>query len=68
MVGFRAAGWTCFAAALLSFLISIVGLRGIGVVGQRKDQKLPENVIDLSVSPQDSKTVGKPRNNSITSV
>lgn len=36
MVGFRAAGWTCFAAAVLAFLIGLVGLRGIGVVGQRK--------------------------------
>jgi hypothetical protein len=36
MVGFRAAGWTCFAAAMLAFLVGLVGLRGIGVVGQRK--------------------------------
>jgi len=36
MVGFRAAGWTCFTAAMLAFLIGLVGLRGIGVVGQRK--------------------------------
>lgn len=35
MVGFRAAGWTCFAAALLSFIIALVGLRGIGIVGQK---------------------------------
>jgi len=39
MVGFRAAGWTCFAAAVLAFLIGVVGLRGIGVVGQQK--KIP---------------------------
>jgi hypothetical protein len=36
MVGFRAAGWTCFTAAMLAFLIGLFGLRGIGVVGQRK--------------------------------
>lgn len=34
MVGFRAAGWTIFAAAALSILIGIVGLRGIGIVGK----------------------------------
>jgi hypothetical protein len=36
MVGFRAAGWTCFAAATLAFLIGLVGLYGMGVIGQRK--------------------------------
>ena len=33
MAGFRAAGWTCFAAASLAVLISVVGLWGTGIVG-----------------------------------
>jgi hypothetical protein len=36
MTGFRAAGWTCFAAAVVSFLIGLVGLRGIGIVGTKR--------------------------------
>lgn len=36
MAGFRAAGWTCFAAAALSLTIGVFGLRGMGVVGQQK--------------------------------
>ena len=36
MVGFRVAGWTCFAAASLSFVIGVFGLRGIGVVGKKE--------------------------------
>ncbi|KAL0952985.1 hypothetical protein HGRIS_007196 [Hohenbuehelia grisea] len=34
MVGFRAAGWTCLAAAGIGFAVAAFGLRGIGVVGQ----------------------------------
>ncbi|KAJ7581456.1 major facilitator superfamily domain-containing protein [Mycena floridula] len=33
MAGFRAAGWTCFAAGVMSVIIILVGLRGIGIVG-----------------------------------
>jgi hypothetical protein len=44
MVGFRAAGWTCFAAAVLAFLIGVVGLRGIGVVGQQKKTPNPAEI------------------------
>jgi hypothetical protein len=36
MTGFRAAGWTCFGAAVLSFGIGAVGLRGIGYVGRQR--------------------------------
>ncbi|KAF7337738.1 MFS domain-containing protein [Mycena sanguinolenta] len=35
MAGFRAAGWTCFAVAVLCFGFGLFGLRGIGIVGQR---------------------------------
>ncbi|KAF7337696.1 MFS general substrate transporter [Mycena sanguinolenta] len=34
MAGFRAAGWTCFAVAVLCFGFGLFGLRGIGIVGQ----------------------------------
>jgi hypothetical protein len=36
MVGFRAAGWTLFAAAVVSVAIGLLGLRGIGIVGRTK--------------------------------
>ncbi|KAJ6606046.1 major facilitator superfamily-domain-containing protein [Mycena vulgaris] len=36
MVGLRAAGWTLAAAGAISFVIALVGLRGIGIVGQIK--------------------------------
>ncbi|EMD34687.1 hypothetical protein CERSUDRAFT_116875 [Gelatoporia subvermispora B] len=35
MAGFRVAGWTCCAAATISFLITLFGVRGIGIVGKR---------------------------------
>lgn len=35
MVGFRAAGWTCFASTLLSIIIVILGLRGLGIIGEK---------------------------------
>ncbi|KAG1729327.1 major facilitator superfamily domain-containing protein [Suillus paluster] len=35
MVGFRAAGWTCFASTVLSIMVVIFGLRGLGVIGKR---------------------------------
>ncbi|KAJ7508587.1 major facilitator superfamily domain-containing protein [Mycena galericulata] len=38
MVGFRAAGWTCFAVSVLSFVIAIVGLRGIGIIGRSAEK------------------------------
>ncbi|KAJ6544040.1 major facilitator superfamily domain-containing protein [Mycena capillaripes] len=34
MAGFRAAGWTCFAVAVLCFGIALFGLNGIGIVGR----------------------------------
>ncbi|PSR74384.1 hypothetical protein PHLCEN_2v9892 [Hermanssonia centrifuga] len=36
MAGFRAAGWTCCGTVSLSLLIAIVGIRGIGLAGQRR--------------------------------
>jgi hypothetical protein len=35
MVGFRAAGWTCFASTLLGIVIVIIGLRDLGVIGKK---------------------------------
>ena len=35
-VDFRVAGWTCFAARCLSFVIGVSGFGGIGVVEQKK--------------------------------
>ncbi|KAJ7146260.1 major facilitator superfamily domain-containing protein [Mycena epipterygia] len=38
MVGFRAAGWTCFAVSVLSFAIAIFGLRGVGIIGRNAEK------------------------------
>lgn len=35
LVGFRAAGWTCFASTLLGIVIVIIGLRDLGVIGKK---------------------------------
>lgn len=35
--GYRVAFWTCFAAAVVSVLISTVGLRKAGKVGEKKN-------------------------------
>lgn len=36
MAGFRAAGWTCSAAMTLALIIAIGGMRGVGLVGQKR--------------------------------
>lgn len=36
MVGYRAAGWTCCGALVLSLLVATVGMGGMGIVGQHK--------------------------------
>ncbi|KAJ7248864.1 major facilitator superfamily [Mycena haematopus] len=41
MVGFRAAAWSLFAAAMVSFAIALIGLRGIGIIGQSSDGQEP---------------------------
>ena len=39
MQGYRAGGWACFAAAVISFLIALVRLKGMGIVeGQRQEE------------------------------
>jgi hypothetical protein len=42
MEGFRAAGWTCFATAAMSFVIGTIGLQGIGYVGKTAEPVLDE--------------------------
>ncbi|KAK7044587.1 MFS general substrate transporter [Favolaschia claudopus] len=56
MVGYRAAGWTCFAAAVIAFGITIFGLKGMGVPGARSEQEsdihLPERAnVDKQAGP-----------------
>ncbi|KAF7307454.1 MFS domain-containing protein [Mycena indigotica] len=38
MVGFRNAAWTCFAAGVVSLLITAVGMRGMGIIGHTKEE------------------------------
>ncbi|KAF8204419.1 major facilitator superfamily domain-containing protein [Mycena galopus ATCC 62051] len=46
MAGFRAAGWTCFAAAIVCFIFALFGLRGIGIVGRQSE--LPTAAFDTT--------------------
>lgn len=54
MVGFRAAGWTCFAAAGVAFCIAAFGLRNIGVVGKTTQQE-DGDVLVRTPTPQGGK-------------
>lgn len=36
MAGFRAAGWTCCGTIVLALVIAVVGMRGVGLVGQQR--------------------------------
>ncbi|KAJ7496663.1 major facilitator superfamily domain-containing protein [Mycena latifolia] len=42
MVGFRAGGWCLCTAAVISFSIALIGLRGIGIVGQAGETGIKE--------------------------
>jgi hypothetical protein len=54
MVGLRAAGWTLCAAGVVSFMIAMVGLRGIGIVGQhKKADEVQETKTDNVAEPRD---------------
>ncbi|EIW83579.1 MFS general substrate transporter [Coniophora puteana RWD-64-598 SS2] len=47
MPGFRAAGWTCFAAVVIALLIAVFGLRGIVPVEQIAQQRDRETLVDM---------------------
>lgn len=36
MAGFRAAGWTCCGTVIIALITAIVGMRGVGLVGQQE--------------------------------
>ncbi|KAF9462499.1 major facilitator superfamily-domain-containing protein [Collybia nuda] len=44
MIGFRAAGWTLFGAAIISITIGLLGLRGIGIVGRKREADSSDDV------------------------
>ncbi|KAJ6535086.1 major facilitator superfamily domain-containing protein [Mycena capillaripes] len=51
MVGFRAAGWACFAAALVSFCIALLRLKGMGIVkGRTSDEERRPDDVELQQS------------------
>lgn len=57
LVGFRAAGWVCFSVLVISIIIALVGLRGVGLVGQvcslpPADKEKREGDIELAVVRQ----------------
>lgn len=36
MAGFRAAGWMCCGTVAVALVIAVVGMRGVGLVGQQR--------------------------------
>lgn len=64
LAGFRAAGWTCAGTLVLAILIALVGLRGIGLVGQQRICQPEKPVLDdveMVLRGQDSAIVlGEP--------
>jgi hypothetical protein len=53
MPGFRAAGWTCFAAAIVSISIALLFLRDIGTVGKlENDSQTVSIVADQEEKPE----------------
>lgn len=46
MYGLRAAGWTCGGAIVISFIIGLIWLRGLGIVGS-KEESLEEATGDV---------------------
>lgn len=59
MVGFRAAGWACFAAAVISFVIALVRLRGMGIVGGDKVDESRRDDIELQQNSNSRVVDGK---------
>ena len=49
LAGFRAAGWTCCGSLLISLAIAVVGMRGIGLVGQHTPVEKPGSELELNV-------------------
>ena len=52
MVGFRAAARSLVATAVISFAITVIGLRGIGILGKPSDAK--EAVLEPEPKPEAS--------------
>ncbi|KAJ7293987.1 major facilitator superfamily-domain-containing protein [Mycena rebaudengoi] len=61
MAGFRVAGWVTCAAAGTSFVVALVGLRGIGIVGKKAKAEMRETKAleeDSTKASDDSKASG----------
>ncbi|EPQ50753.1 MFS general substrate transporter, partial [Gloeophyllum trabeum ATCC 11539] len=43
--GYRAAGWTCFAASCVGLAVNVVWLRGIGITGGKKGVRIADNSV-----------------------
>ena len=57
MVGFRAAGWTCCGTIVLALLITLVGMRGVGLVGQQRGPQVDEKPEgDIEMQPRIAQT------------
>ncbi|KAF7790920.1 hypothetical protein EIP86_001878 [Pleurotus ostreatoroseus] len=72
MVGFRAAGWTCCGTIVFALIIAIVGMRGVGLVGQEQGAglhtKQDVNDVEAIAGFGESTTGSSSNNGSITTL
>ena len=52
MAGFRAAGWTCCATVAVALLIALIGMRGVGLVGQQRPPRAEKPNCDIEMMPR----------------
>ena len=52
MAGFRAGGWTCCATIIVALVIALVGMRGVGLVGQQRPAHVEKPNADIEMAPR----------------
>ena len=53
MAGFRAGGWTCCGVIATALLIALVGMRGVGLVGQQRTARSEKpELTDIEMAPR----------------
>ncbi|KIP11896.1 hypothetical protein PHLGIDRAFT_124551 [Phlebiopsis gigantea 11061_1 CR5-6] len=53
MAGFRAGGWTCVGTIAVALLIALVGMRGVGLVGQQRPARAEKADIEMMPRARD---------------
>ena len=53
MAGFRAAGWTCCGTIAIALIVALVGMRGVGLVGQHRPTRAEKPELgDVEMAPR----------------